>query len=318
MAYKIERLEDTQIHPEALVTLKRLGYKSEICWCEHRNLQAPIIKIDKNHYVNKKTGEVKKAKHIKNRSQSKKQVAQSFKRLRDYINYNVVDLDKCKWITLTYKENMTDTKRLMNDYNKFIKRLRYAFPEYEINYIEVSEPQARGAWHCHIILIFDKEAPFIENKVIEEIWGHGFTKTQKIDGNIDDLGAYFSAYLGDLPIEEADAIGYKYTDKDIKKVDDEVNKNSKHYIKGARLSLYPPNFNLYKISRGIKKPSKKVMTYRNAREKIGQNEPIYVRGIKFIDTDTEFTNKIIYEYYNKERDSKSKNKPISSHENTNN
>ena len=66
------------------------------------------------------TGEIKQAQHIESRADNKLQVSQSLKRLRDYINTNVVDVNKCKWITLTYKENMTDTKRLYKDFEKFV------------------------------------------------------------------------------------------------------------------------------------------------------------------------------------------------------
>lgn len=68
--------------------------------------------------------------------------------------------------------------------------------------------------------------------------------------------------------------------------------------------MYPPKFNLYRISRGIKKPKKEYYSYHVAKEKAGLQLPTYSKGISLSDTDNSFTNKIIYEYYNTKRISK--------------
>lgn len=65
--------------------------------------------------------------------------------------------------------------------------------------------------------------------------------------------------------------------------------------------MYPPKFNLYRISRGIIKPEKYYMEYASIKEKIGLAKPTYSKGIKICDKDNLFTNKIIYEYYNTNR-----------------
>ena len=44
-------------------------------------------------------------------------------RLRDLLNTNIADPSHCRWVTLTYKENMTDPKRLYTDFDKFNKRM---------------------------------------------------------------------------------------------------------------------------------------------------------------------------------------------------
>ena len=61
---------------------------------------------------------------------------------------------------------MTDPKKLYTDNEKFMKRVRYFFKdETTIDYINVVEPQGRGAWHCHFLLRFnDLEKIFIANK----------------------------------------------------------------------------------------------------------------------------------------------------------
>lgn len=51
------------------------------------------------------------------------------------------------------------------------------------------EPQGRGAWHCHLLYIFDLvKAPYIANKTLSDLWGHGFVKISKLD-NVDNVGA---------------------------------------------------------------------------------------------------------------------------------
>lgn len=190
MSVKIERIKKTTIDDETMVSLKKMGNIYEICWCEHKNDKAPITKIDKDHYVINATGEVKESKHINNRYENKAQLSQSFKRLRELINTNATNVRNCRWITLTYRKHITDTEVAYRDFDKFIKRFRYRYGDVE--YINVCEPQGNGRWHFHCLMIFPSKAPFIPNSEMEEIWGNGFTKTQQLNNNIDNLGAYLS------------------------------------------------------------------------------------------------------------------------------
>lgn len=290
------KIEDYQ-----LVSVKKMGNIIEICHCEKRKTTASIKLIDKNHYLNVKTGEVFECNHIENRANGKAQVSQSLKRLREYLNTNITDVSKCKWITLTYAENMTDTNRLYNDFKKFIMRFRYKFKSYKFEYIVAMEPQNRGAWHCHCVFIFNNKAPFIQNEIIEKLWSHGFTKTTKLD-DIDNIGAYLTAYLADIEYNvKQHGKEEKYRIKTVLETDSNNIKNEKKYIKGGRLHLYPPNFNLYRISRGIKKPKKIYMQYSVAKEKVGLTTPTYSKSIKLTSLDNLYTNQITYEYYNTKR-----------------
>ena len=300
---KKEELIDYSIGSEDLVTLKSMGNIHEICYIQKRNNKITTQLLDKDHYFNKETGEVFECNHIKNRSENKFQVGQSLKRLRDLINTNVVIPQNCKWITLTYAKNMQDTKQLYKDFQKFIQKIRYQYKKYKIEYIVACEPQARGAWHMHLILIFDRVAPFIPNATIEKIWEQGFTKTNDLD-NIDNIGAYLTAYLGDMELNEENIQelnkqglnAFKMEIKQVNKVDNVKLETPKSFIKGGRLYMYPSNFNLYRASRGIKQPIKQLYSYHVAKEKVGLRLPTYSKG--FVIQDNSFTNKIIYEYYN--------------------
>lgn len=280
-----------------------MGHIFEICFTEHHNYMPTIQLLNKDNYMIVSTGEVKQCEHINNRSENKAQVAQSLKRLREYINTNVVCTQNCLWLTLTYAENMKDTKRLYTDFKNFIARFKRKYGNFE--YIVAMEPQGRGAWHCHVIIIFDKKAPYIANKVIETLWGQGFTKTHKL-ANIDNIGAYLTAYLGDMELDSCIENDVRFSEYDIKEVSEIGNiklKTPKKFVKGGRLYMYPPNFNLYRISRGIKKPTKEYLKYSVAKEKIGPLQPTYSKSIK-LTTENDFQNLISYEYYNTLRNEK--------------
>ena len=303
---KKDILTDYSIGTEDLVSLKTMGHIYEICYLQKKNNEIKIQLLDKDHYMYLDTGEIFECNHIDNRAESKFQVGQSLKRLRDYINTNVVEPNNCKWVTLTYAKNMQDTKKLYNDFKNFIRRFKDQYGH--IEYIVAMEPQARGAWHCHCIIIFDNVAPFIPNSSIEKLWQQGFTKTTKLD-NIDNIGAYLTAYLGDMEFTKENILelqkqGLKVSQMALKEVNEIEGiklKEPKSFIKGGRLYMYPPKFNLYRISRGIKKPKKEYYSYHVAKEKIGCTKPTYSKGIKISDLDNSFDNRIIYEYYNTKR-----------------
>ncbi|PBG22232.1 hypothetical protein BGU81_22045, partial [Clostridioides difficile] len=102
------------------------------------------------------------------------------RRGRGSLKNNITNVSHCKWITLTYAENMTDTKRLYDDFVKINKQLKYyIIKEFNLryDYIFAMEPQGRRAWHCHMAMIFETDAPFIPNSKMSELWKQGFTVT---------------------------------------------------------------------------------------------------------------------------------------------
>ena len=52
--------------------------------------------------------------------------------------------------------------------------------------------------------------------------------------------------------------------------------------------MYPPKFNLYRISRGIKKPKKEYYSYHVAKEKAGLRLPTYSKAIQLTDIEKTF------------------------------
>lgn len=284
-----------------IVRFKEMGNISEIMYSEKKNTTISIQKLDKEHYVDKRTGEVKEFTHMDSRADDKNSVRVTLGKLRDIINANVVEPENCLWITLTYAENMTDEKRLYSDFKKFIMRFRYK--GYSFEYIVAMEPQSRGAWHAHLIVIFDTKAPFIPNNEIAALWGHGFVKTKGLK-NIDNVGAYLTAYLGDMDFDEVIENGFNYSGmetKIIESTDENGEKTKKAIVKGARLKMYPPKFNIFRCSRGIKKPDVSYMPYSKAKKIVGNLMPTFERSVEISDDETGFNNTIYTSQFNKKR-----------------
>lgn len=298
---EIKKVENTEarINTKSSVTVKKTGNVIEI---KHSSgfAGSNIELIDKDHYIVKSTGEIREVNHTEKRIENTESIKQSMKNLRDIINTNCDNPENCLWLTLTYKENMQNQEQLYADLKKFFMRLRYHLDK-KFEYIATIEPQARGAYHAHVILIFDKKRPFIPNEKLAEIWGHGFTKTTKID-NIDNIGLYLTAYLTDISIDEASILDIKSA-KNIKDVEilEGGKEVPKKIIKGGRLKYYPSGFRLFRCSRGIKRPTIWKTTNQQAMEYIEENglDLFYEKTIKLTDESKNFERIINYKQFKK-------------------
>lgn len=285
--------------PDDLVKVTECGYITEILFSTHKSNGPVIRRIDKDFYVDLRNGEVKEVHHNEKRSDDMKSVARSIRDARNYINANVTDTTKCKFITLTYAENMCDTKKVFNDFKNFWnKKFKKEYPNTE--YTSILEPQGRGAWHLHLIAIFNEKAPFIPNEEIAKMWGHGFTCTRKID-NVDNIGAYLSGYLADLSFDEAEQMGIntEYVPYKTLEVEDENgNKISKKFIKGGRLPLYPAGVHIMRHSKGCVKPSIRYCRNEEAENNVIFDKMTYEVTKEINDNDTGFKNIINRRCYN--------------------
>ena len=109
-----------------------------------------------------------------------------------------------KFMTLTFKENEQDINITNLEFSKFIKRLNYDLYKQKtqlLKYLAVWEKQKRGAIHYHVIFF---DLPFINMKNLQNIWGHGFVKLNKIDvDSQENRGRYVSKYFSkDLEFKE--------------------------------------------------------------------------------------------------------------------
>jgi hypothetical protein len=212
----------------------------------------------------------------------------------------------CRWLTFTYAENMTDEKRLSADWKKFWQKFkRWCVRNYvdEPEFIGVVEPQGRGAWHMHVFFIWSHTAPYLDNNtVIAPMWGHGFTKTKSVT-NCDNVGAYFSAYLGDMPLDEfqdlapdEQATTFVINEKPV--TDQDGQTVTKKIVKGGRLKLYPPGMNIVRSSKGVKRPTVEFSSYEEAQKKVCGQTQTFKAGYSLVGDDGNEVNQVYKEYYN--------------------
>lgn len=226
--------------------------------------QSYIKLLPHGQYMDRRTGEVKDRQfRAKSRQDNLKNVRKSMQEGRDLINANVRDLRHTAWVTFTYAQNMTDTKKLYNDWKNFNRDYRKIVGDYE--YITAVEPQRRGAWHIHAFLIFPFECTrSIDYDLIRKTWGKGRVHVQYPEGNVDNLGAYMSAYLCNLDLAEKAESAGNHHDIDIVVCE----RTGKMYEKRQRLGMYPANTKIFRRSSGIVKPETKWVPIKEADKKI--------------------------------------------------
>lgn len=226
-----------------------------------RNRDNYIKLLSDRQYMDTRTGEVKDRKFIaKTRWDNIKNIRKSMQDGRDVINANVHDLARTVWVTFTYAENMQDEKKLYRDWDNFNRAYRKIVGNYE--YIIAVEPQKRGAWHIHAFLIFDHEVMLDYRRIIHT-WGKGRVEVQYMYGDVDNLGAYLSAYLCNLDLnEKAQTLGYH----DLNVVACE--RTGKMYEKGQRLGMYPKGMKIFRRSKGVVKPETEWVEVVEAEKRI--------------------------------------------------
>lgn len=138
-----------------------------------------------------------------NYAEHRKQALSRAKRnLRRLINSNVGQYGKeftAKFLTLTFKDNISDLTIANYEFEKFIKRVNYnVFKSKKANlkYTAVIEYQERGAIHYHIIIY---NMPYVHWDKLLDLWDRDYKGgiwINKIE-SIDNVGAYVSEYLGD-------------------------------------------------------------------------------------------------------------------------
>lgn len=300
---KFEYSDGGEISEWQPVKVKRMNHVIEVkaVQKEPGSLQN-IRKLSKTEYLILDTGEVKNYVLKENRGQNIPGLKHTFGNIRDLINNNFTGAGNELHLTLTYKDNMTDTGQLMKDYEKFWKRYKRRHGK-DIDYLSIIEPQGRGAWHCHVLIRHNStDKIYIPAKEIAELWGHGFIKVKALEG-VDNIGAYLSAYLGDVeltPENMKEVKEYGMQEIEVKEVD--VEGQSKAFIKGGRCYLYPPGMNLYRHSKGILHPEIEEMKYKEAKKIVGNATPNYSRTVQIIDDAKGYiVNTVTYEQYNMAR-----------------
>ena len=259
---------------------------------ERLKRESYIVKLPGHQYCIKKTGEVlQEQKRAKSRNQNLRYVRQSMQHGRDMINTNVIDLQKTLWVTFTYAENMQDPKRVRLDFQHFKRDYQKIVGKFE-NIIAV-EPQLRGAWHLHVFMIFD-EIPWIDYKEIIRVWGKGRVEVQRMYGDVNNLGAYVSAYLCNLPMQNEAQL------KGAHNLNIVSDRNGHLYEKSRRIYMYPAGMNIFRFSRGLKKPTTEFLDISEAEKKVSAGTLTFEK-IANTEIETEkgvYRNSYYTKYYN--------------------
>ena len=194
--------------------------------------------LDADRYVDLTTGEIKFAEHSETRGDkmSRSQLRKSFAKMRGLINSNFSGQENESLITLTYHENMTDPQRLYYDMDKFCKRLKTRLGA--LKYVTAVEPQGRGAWHAHMLCKQLEGGGLVDKQLINGIWPHGYIIDVEPLDHVDNVGAYLTAYLSNVPTE--DGANGAAVGKAVKK--------------GGRLNMYPRGMHVFRASRNCEKP----------------------------------------------------------------
>lgn len=116
-------------------------------------------------------------------------------------NINMLDyygnIQRPKFWTLTFADNIQDIKEANKEFTDFNKRLSYHF--YKINknvlkYVCIPEFQKRGAVHYHVLYF---NLPYIEQSVLLNIWKQGFVFVESIKNTseIENFAKYVCKYI---------------------------------------------------------------------------------------------------------------------------
>lgn len=165
--------------------------------CEVTTYKEPILTDFKNK-TEKKPREKTEEVILENQKRS---IRRTTKRIRDLANANFVP-GRSSFLTLTFKENLTDYEVAFTYWDLFKKRIEYKLKQ-KLQYLGVVEFQTknyeetgRRAIHFHICLF---NIDFIDQDWLYKTWNKvttgGGVNIQGLK-DVDNIGAYLTSYLG--------------------------------------------------------------------------------------------------------------------------
>ncbi|WP_069650995.1 rolling circle replication-associated protein [Caloranaerobacter ferrireducens] len=156
------------------------------------------------NYASKPTFATKKGTSEKNRENFIKSIMRARQKVFDIIacNINCIpdyygNIQRPKFWTLTFAENVTDLQTANAEFTKFNKRLSYylyGVHKNVLKYICIPEFQKRGAVHFHVLYF---NLPYIEQKEFSKLWRHGYTWIESVNKKeeIEDFAKYVAKYI---------------------------------------------------------------------------------------------------------------------------
>lgn len=226
------------------------------------NLKKSIKKLNKEEYLDMRTGEIKT--YNLNCGKNDKGVKRAMKRFGKLLKNNFFGEQNELFITCTCEEPVQDIDEINSYFDKFWGKLQRRYKSLGFAYV-IEMQKERESLHIHA-LIKDMENPTLEipNNKIMELWGKGFTKTSRISDSERKQH-----------INEEDAI--KQMEEDDENEDEAEADAQKEYGIGAVISYMiksdskeniPQNKQLYHNSRCFQYPTVEEMKYKEALEKV--------------------------------------------------
>lgn len=121
-------------------------------------------------------------------------IKRSKRKIFELVNSNFVE-NYSSFLTLTFKENLTDYDLAFNYWDRFKKKLEYHF-KIKLQYCGVVEFQERGAIHFHICLF---NVSYLKHSILYDLWNSivpgGVNIKQINNGECDNVGAYMTYYM---------------------------------------------------------------------------------------------------------------------------
>lgn len=284
-----------------LVTVTRMGHITELQYLEKMNSKPTILKLSADQYMVLSTGEIFDIEKTEKRVENTTSLRKTFKKMRYLINNNFEGRKNELFITLTFapdssgwRPSVADTDYLGKCFKAFMQRIKRKYGS--VDFIRVLEPHEDGKAHYHVLLRFnDCKSVYIANSDFRKLWTEGFVTIHSLK-DVDNIGAYVSAYFTDIELNDKTYEDLLNSDKSNKKV---VEKGGKQFIKGGRLQYYPTGVQIYNKSKGIIMPEREVMSYKKAKKIAGSDQPTFEKNY-LIEADS-FSNKMRIESYNSKR-----------------
>lgn len=132
---------------------------------------ANIVKINKDEYYNKKTGEVHKYK--KDSKRNIDGLRSAMKRLQQILRNNFFGKENELFITLTTEEVVSSIEEIKKTITKFFRKLKRKYKYIEYVYV-IELQEKRNSWHIHtLVKDLKSKKLFIDAREIIKMWNMG-------------------------------------------------------------------------------------------------------------------------------------------------
>lgn len=212
----------------------------------------PTIRISENEFVDTRTGVVRQFQKSDGRTASLYCFKRSYRNAENLLRANFSGGKNEIFLTLSYKEKMTDPVKLCNDFKEFRRRLKKINPDFD--YIAMAEFNSHGI-HLHVFLIGHDDIKFyVPRESLVKCWQNDNVYVRRISRfeDVENLIAYVN------PFKTKKKLNF--------------------------LHLYPIRFHVLRCSSGIKKPKILKMGLTDALEMAKRSGMLPYRSESFLIT----------------------------------